>query len=113
VDWIITIPKTVSWDTYQQELDAARDWKVVLNYRTRYFPKEMTRGDRCFIVHDGQVRGWMEVVGLDETKGFTCRTTGIEWPAGKYIQRSGPFHPVSGVEMQGFRGIRKYEKKGR
>ncbi len=107
--WVITLPKTVRWEDYQKEIDAVRDGSLVMNYKTRYFPKEMSSGDRCYLVWDGKVRGWMEIVNMAELKdGFKCKTTGAHWEPGKYIQRSGPFNVVDGPDMQGFRGIRKY-----
>jgi hypothetical protein len=110
MDWVLTIPKTTKWVDYEKELAAVADGSQVMNYRSRYIPKEMSEGDRCYLVHDGKVRGWMNVVGMvDMESPWTCSTTGQQWPAGKYIQRSGPFHRVDGPEMKGFRGIRKYQ----
>lgn len=107
-DWLITVPKTIVWSDYKKELDAVADGSQVMNYRVRYIPKDMVVGDRCFIVYDGRVRGWMEIVGLQTAdKAWQCTTTGDFWPAGKYIQRSGPFNEVDGPEMLGFRGVRK------
>jgi len=106
-DWVITVPKTVDWATYALELKAAAEG-ALMNFHVRGFPKEMRVGDRMFIVHDGRVRGWMTITGLVERPGFRCDTTGMEWPRGRYVQRSGRFHPVSGPEMQGFRGVRRY-----
>lgn len=107
-DWIITIPKIVKWEEYRKELDKAEFGLAVLNYRVRYFPKEMKPGDRCFVVWNGRVRGWMMITSLREfTEEWFCNTTGAKWPAGKYIQRDGPFHVVDGPPMKGFRGIRK------
>jgi hypothetical protein len=108
-DWILTIPKTTSWSDYEKELVAARDWRNVLNYRTARAPKALKPDDRMFVVHDGKVRGWQVVTGVEELTSFTCETTGAHWPGGTYIQRSGPFHYVDGPAMQGFRGIRRYE----
>jgi len=108
--WVLTIPKTTPWSEYQRELAAVADGSQVMNYRTQYFPKGMKPKDRCYLVHDGRVRGWMVIVGLvDSPKEWTCTTTGKRWPAGKYIQRSGKFHPVDGPEMTGFRGVRRFE----
>lgn len=108
-DWVVTIPKTIPWKDYQAELAAVADHSQVMNYRTRFFPKGMVAGDRCYLVHDGRVRGWMGIVGLvDAVLPWRCTTTGKTWPAGKYIQRSGPFHKVDGPDMVGFRGVRKY-----
>ena len=110
MDWLITIPKTIRWSDYEKELATVSDGSSVMNYKTRYIPKGMASGDRCFIVHDGRVRGWMEVVGIESRdKPWRCTTTGALWPAGQYIQRSGEFHEVDGPEYTGFRGIRKYE----
>lgn len=109
--WVITIPKTVRWEDYQRELDAvAADPDLTLNYRTRYFPKDMEVGDRCYVVWNGRVRGWMEIAGLDEfPHPWTCVITGTEWAAGKYIQRKGVFHEVGGPAMTGFRGVHRFE----
>jgi hypothetical protein len=83
-----------------------------MNYHTRYIPQEMESGDRCFLVHDGRVQGWMQIMGLvDSPIPWTCTTTGRRWPAGKYIQRSGPFHRVEGPAMTGFRGVLKFEMR--
>jgi len=107
--WLITIPKTVSWSDYKKELATVADGSSVMNYKSRYIPKGMKVGDRCYLVWDGRVRGWMKITGIeDRTKPWTCTTTGNQWPAGKYIQRSGPFHKVDGPEYTGFRGVREF-----
>lgn len=110
MNWVLTIPKKVKWSDYEKELATVEDGSQVMNYKTRYIPKGMSQGDRCYIVHDGKVRGWMKITGVeDRSEPWECTTTGKTWPAGKYIQRSGAFHKVDGPEMTGFRGIRKYE----
>lgn len=107
--WVITVPKTTKWETYCKEIDAVKDGTQEMRYKTRYFPKEMKVGDKCYIVHDGMVRGWMEITKLlDMPEGFTCSTTGAFWEAGKYIVRSGPFHEEN-TTMKGFRGVREYK----
>lgn len=114
MNWLITIPKTVSWKDYERELETVADGSQIMNYRTRFFPKEMAEGDRCYVVHDGRVRGWMKIVGLiDQDHPWTCTTTGTRWPPGKYIQRSGPFHLVDGPAYQGFRGVRRFDAAAR
>lgn len=108
-DWIITVPKTVSWEDYERELTAVLDRTSVLNYRVHRVPKALRIGDRCYVVWQGRVRGWMEIVGIaDHADGFVCQTTGAYWRPGVYIQRAGDFHPVAGPEMTGFQGIRSY-----
>jgi len=108
-DWAITVPKDVNWEDYQEELIEVEDGSSVMNYRLPFNCKANS-GDRCFVVHNGKVRGWQEIVGVEHhPAGFTCSTTGKQWPAGFYLQRSGKFHPVDGPEMKGFRGIRRFK----
>lgn len=108
-DWIITIPKTVKWEDYEKEIAQVADGRFVMNYRLPRKPSAQT-GDRCFVVWNGKVRGWMRVVNvLHVDHEFRCLTTGTPWMFGWYIQRSGEFHRVDGEKMKGFRGIRKYE----
>lgn len=105
--WIITLPKTVKWEYYQKELNACADWSTEMSYRLRYRPKAAI-GDRCFVLWNGKIRGWMKVVIVHQSPEFKCSTTGKIWPRGWYITRSGPFNLVDGPEMKGFRGIREY-----
>lgn len=109
-DWVITVPKTVAWNDYERELAMVADGNAEMRFKVPPHFKSAKSGDRCFVVHDGQVRGWMEVTGLEKfDKPWQCSTTGTEWPAGTYLKRSGPFHPVEGKPMRGFQGIRRYE----
>ena len=111
MDWIITLPKSISWTDYQRELDAVKDFTAVMNYRLP-FRAGVKRGDRCFLVWRGYVRGWMRVTAdLNSCQqGFVCGITHKEWPAGFYIHRSGPFHYTEPLKMSGFRGIKKAQK---
>ena len=111
MNWILTIPKTTSWQDYLREIETVRDGSSVMNYGVRHFPKDMRPGDRCYLVWNGRVRGWMKIVNLHRADNFwQCSTTGIQWPPGNYIQRSGPFHPMDGPEMRGFQGVRRYHE---
>jgi hypothetical protein len=105
LDIVITVPKLIKWENYKFELARVKDRCEVMNFRLGIKPN-VNIGDKCFVVHDGKVRGWMEIVGIKETDGFTCTTTGRFWPKGIYIQRSGEFNEVDGPEMQGFQGFR-------
>lgn len=107
-DWIITIPKTITWFDYMDEVEHARKNFLTLNYRMSYKPK-VNYGDRCFIVHDGFIRGWMLIKGAVEQEQFTCQTTGRVWKKGFYVQRFGKFNNVMKIPMQGFRGMRKFD----
>lgn len=111
MDWVVTVPKSTDWSTYQKELDAVKDGVYQMNYRLPHIPKGMSVGDRCFIVYDGFVRGSMKVVGINYLpKPWTCTTTGYVWQPGWYVARSGVFtvcDPL--IPMKGFRGIRKMQ----
>jgi len=104
-DIMVTLPKSNSWDEYSKELDVVKDGSEVMNYKVRTFPKTGV-GSKCYIVHDGFVKGWMEIVGMSE-EDFTCSTTGRVWE-GKFIQRSGPFHYIEPIPMKGFQGFRYF-----
>lgn len=102
-DIAITLPATVRWDDYQRELDAAANG-AVMNFKVRYLPS-VDVGCKCYLVHQGVVRGWMRVSGLSRDRKFTCTTTGREW-SGNFVERTGEFHTVDPVPMKGFRGYR-------
>lgn len=107
--WIITLPKTVDWKTYEKELKAVEDGSLELYFKVPPHFKAAKKGDRCYITHNGYVKGWMQVTGLVKSDGFQCTTTGTTWPKGTYITRSGKFHPVNWkIPVKGFQGIRKY-----
>lgn len=112
MDWVITVPKTVKWEDYQKELDSvAKGGYMSYRIGTCHMPivPKVTRDDRCFVVWNGKVRGWMKALGIFDKPGFVCSTTGTPWPSGKYLVRAGEFHVVDGPLMKGFRGVRKYK----
>jgi len=121
-DWLLTIPKTIPWSEYQQELDAVKDRSGVLAYRLypansngrgRARAKGVQPGDRCFIVWNGAIRGWQEIVGMRDSQGFRCQITDRWWPSGIYLIRSGPFHRIKPISYRGFRGIRRLRVDGK
>lgn len=105
-DIIITLPKSISWDEYQKELDAVADGSQVMRFKVNSFPKNAKEGCRCYLVHDGHIKGWMKVTGFHEGD-FQCSTTGQNW-TGKFIERSGPFHTTNSIPYKGFQGWRYY-----
>lgn len=106
---VITLPSTEQWETYEKEMENVKDYSQVMNFKVPFFPKGVSRGDRCYVVHDGFVKGWMEIVGMEE-KEFTCTTTGRKW-LGKFIMRSGPFHKLDKeIKMRGFQGFRYFSE---
>lgn len=103
-DIVITIPKSINWEDYSKELKAAENGEI-LNFKVNNFPKTK-KGNKCYIVHNGTVKGFMHISGLSE-KEFKCTTTGKIWK-GKFIERTGKFHEVEPIEMKGFQGFRYF-----
>ena len=104
---IVTLPSTTDWGDYEKELRKAANYKYVLNFKVHNFPKGIHKGDKCYVVHNGFVKGWMEIVGFSE-QPFVCTTTNRKWD-GKFIQRSGPFHYLdTKIPMKGFQGFRYF-----
>ena len=104
-DIIITIPKSIDWNEYQKELDAVKDYGQVMNFKVNNFPKTKS-GNKCYLLYNGFIIGWMEIFGLSE-KDFECTTTGKNWK-GKFIERSGPLHKIEPIPMKGFQGFRYF-----
>jgi hypothetical protein len=105
-DIIITIPKSINWNVYQKELDSVKDYSQVMNFKVNSFPKTQI-GSKCYLLYNGNILGWMKIVGLSE-KEFECTTTGKIWN-GKFIERSGPFNKIDPIPMKGFQGFRYFK----
>lgn len=88
----ITIPKSVRWEDYEKELKEVEDGRCEMNYRVHVLPRDVNPGDKCYVCHDGYVRGWMRISRVGRLDGFECTTTGKEWGGGNYISRTGRFH---------------------
>jgi hypothetical protein len=104
---VITIPKSTPWETYRKELDAVRNGSSVMNFKVPVLPKLTEVGDRCYLVYDGQVVGWMKIAEIG-TKDFVCGVTGNHWQ-GNFISRTGEMHYLKAknkVLMKGFQGFR-------
>ena len=105
MDIVITLPKSFSWDEYTKEIQHALDNEEVLNFKVPYLPK-VIKGDKCYVVHQGYVRGFMYIVGTS-TEPFECTTTNRKWK-GNFVQRSGDFHEIDPIPMKGFQGFRYF-----
>ncbi len=107
---IVTLPSTTKWNEYEKEIRKAANYKYVLNFKVHNFPTGVHVGDKCYIVHNGYIKGWMEIVGFSE-KSFNCSTTNKKWE-GKFIERSGPFHYMQEkIPYKGFQGFRYFDLK--
>lgn len=105
---IVTIPSSIEWKEYEKELRKVANYKHVLNFKVHNFPTGVHKGDKCYIVYNDFVKGWMEIVGFEE-KEFTCSTTHKKWK-GKFIERSGPFHYLQEtIPYKGFQGFRYFD----
>ena len=104
-DIIVTIPKSIKWDDYKKELKAVEDGSQIMNFKVAAFPKTSI-GSKCYLLYDGYIRGWMNIVGMEE-KSFTCSIKGIDWK-GKFIERSGKFNEIEPIRMNGFQGFRYF-----
>lgn len=97
---IITLPKTISWEDYKKELANAAQGDI-MNFKVPFLPKEPVIGGRCYVLHDGYIKGWMLIMGTKQ-KGFNCTTTGKRWD-GNFIERSGEFHYLQQkIKAKGF-----------
>lgn len=103
-DIIVTIPSTIKWEDYEKELIDAQQNNYVLNFKVNSFPKYTKKGNKCYLVHNNYMVGWLYVIGFEE-KEFTCQTTGKKWK-GKFILRSPKFNKIEPIYMKGFRGFR-------
>ena len=103
---VITLPKRIKWKDYQKELDEA-EYGMILNFKVPNFPKNIQIGkSKCYLCHDGFVKGYMIISGLNETS-FTCEVTGKPWK-GKFVQRTGNFYKIDSIPMKGFQGYRYF-----
>lgn len=114
---LVTLPRTVKWTDYERELAAVADGSQTMWFRVPSIPKITQHESRCYIMHEGVVKGWMLITGLMISSGFTCSTTEKYWPKGNYVGRSGEFHHTGPAEvllfglgkLRGFQGYRYYE----
>jgi len=103
---LITIPKSISWDDYLKEIEAVKDGSKEMNYKVSSKPSKVKPGDKCFVCHDGYIRGWMTISSISRKK-FQCSTTGNDWSEAWYVSRSGEFHPLDrAIPQKGFIGYR-------
>lgn len=112
MDLVITWPKRRSLQSYLAELDKAERYGQLINFRLGSKPK-LEQFERCYMVHDGAIRGWNEVIAVEYKPADTVRDpfTGGYWPGGTYIVRHPFWHPVDPIPMKGFQGYRYYVRE--
>lgn len=104
---LITLPASVKWEDYEKELKAVEDGILVMNFKVPFLPKDTEGIERVYMVHRGNIVGWMKFSGVC-SKEFICTTTGRPWK-GNFIQRTGRFHYIDPIPCRGFQGFRYYE----
>jgi len=112
-DIVATWPKTKPLEDYLADRE-----ELWINYRVASIPHWQdeicdhgwnswpfgVERPKCFMVYDGAVRGWLEVMGAcwrenGEVEG---------WNEGWYIVRDPTWHPIEPLPMKGFQGWRWY-----
>lgn len=107
-DIVITLPSSIKWEEYEKELKLVEDESQVLNFKVSKLPISTSIGSKCYLCYNGNVIGWMKIVGLINGTEFDCTTTGQNWK-GNFIQRSGKFNKLDEpIPMKGFQGFRYY-----
>lgn len=105
---VVTWPKTRPLRSYLRELARAADGDQVINFRVPGHPP-VKPGERCYMVHDGFVRGYNTVLRVEHRAAgeVTDPVTRRPWPAGWYVVRDPVWHALEKpVRMDGFRSWR-------
>jgi hypothetical protein len=110
VDIAVTWPRSRELQSYLDELARAERDGEWINFRVPFAPKRDP--ERCYMVHDGFMRGWTAVKTVVRRGDREVRDpSGGWWPAGWYIVRDPEWHPLAEpVEMRGFRGFKWIER---
>lgn len=109
MDIAVTWPKTKPFQDYLDALRFAELHSLEINYLVAQPPRKLEPGDRCYIVYDGEVRGWDTVLEVVNREDGLVKVVGKQdkyWSKGWYIVRDPKWHPISPIEMKGFRGFR-------
>lgn len=107
MDIIITLPKKIKWKDYKIELKVVES-SGLINFKVPRFPKNTVVNEKCFLVHDGLIKGYMLIHGFTE-KEFVCSVTEKKW-TGKFIERYGQFYYLDKmIKYKGFQGWRYFD----
>lgn len=114
-DIILTWPKKRSLDSYLKECEKAAQMGRIVGYSAQNRPRSQ-RGDRSYMVHDGAIRGWLEITQVisyeSHSPDFVDPSTGKVWRGGGrwIIVRNPVWHRIEPIPMKGFRGFRYTER---
>lgn len=108
-DLVVTWPKSKPLETYLAELEKAVTDRLQINFRV---PSRPAPVERCYMVYDGEVRGWNRVLSVEHrgerevTRVESDAFAGF-WPAGWYVVRDPAWTAVTTpMAMKGFQGYR-------
>jgi hypothetical protein len=108
MDIVVTWPKSRTLDDYVTELAKAKDDGKVINFRVANRPN-VQPGDRCYMVHDGAIRGWTKVLEVRRSRIVVNVKTGEHMAPGLFIVRDPEWHALDEpIPMKGFQGFRYY-----
>lgn len=110
-DLAVTWPKGSPLSVYLERLEYAVAYGLEINFRVPSKPR--VTPERCYMVHDGKLRGYnlirsIEYRGPREVE----KAGGGFWPEGWYIVRAPEWHPILPVPMRGFQGYRYIDRVG-
>lgn len=116
LDIVATWPKKRPLQSYLDALAAAEASGQTINFRVAILPKWDLRAladrpdrhtPRCYMVHDGAVRGYNEIsCATERGDNEVVNPEGGYWPAGRYVVRDPAWHAIEPMPMRGFQGWR-------
>lgn len=110
-NWIITVPKSISWDEYKEYLKECRkNPKKTREYMPVAPNSKVEPGDRCYIVNNDLIRGYQVITHRVHLKGHTNPMNNKKHTEGEFMRLEPVFHRINNLPMKGFRGLRRYNK---
>jgi hypothetical protein len=115
-DIVATWPKSRPLSSYLDELLRAYRLGLQINYRVARLPHLPfaaweERPGRCYMVHDGAVRGYNEIDRFTHRSDVRDPITNLFMPPGFYIVRDPRWHPIDPIPMAGFQGWRWFDEE--
>ena len=111
IDLLVTWPKTKPLSSYLETLMWAEMGGDTINYRVSRLPTK--QADRCYVVYDGAIVGWSQVVGYSVRKDNEVWDYDRQsyWVMGNYIVREPKWFPVEKpVAYKSFQGWRYFDR---
>lgn len=114
-DIVVTWPKSRPLSSYLDELLKAYAQGLEINYRVSRLPQLdfaawEERPGRCYMVHDGAVRGYNEINRFTHRSDVRDPISGELMRPGYYIVRDPRWIPITPIPMAGFQGWRWFER---